>query len=434
MSEKTLYEILDVNFEATQDEISKAYRKIMREHHPDLHPGPEHEEIVRVANHAKSILLDEAKRNDYDKSLLAPEAETLIEDDEEWRPSWGEEETWGETLDDEIIDEPIVENNDFESAPLPNEPMQPVNPAVVPESLINDPVKFSSGFTPSLLAIGLGLISVPVIMLLANVDLTETETLLRNIFALVGIIGGVFLGVKFMNAKMPVFNLTSMLVTYASIFIALFVASYLITGSNIYSMIHPGLLAGLSNILFVPTIIQYFKDRKVLKPKSLKNSNSFGELDGSISAQLIDSELNPLWDAKGLRVFRVKHPSFSHVLMLGNKIAVIKGVDLHAPGVMQWSGPTLMNRYSNNGYTPVLNEHYRNYLEDFLVKLPKTIEVYPFIAVFPKGYMSSALNNNETTIVAGEDLAGLVAESLFNDKATNNVNHSSTVKVLRAVY
>ena len=38
-AQRDFYEVLGVNREATPDEIKKAYRRLARQYHPDLHTG-----------------------------------------------------------------------------------------------------------------------------------------------------------------------------------------------------------------------------------------------------------------------------------------------------------------------------------------------------------------------------------------------------------
>jgi curved DNA-binding protein len=67
MPARDYYEILGVARDATADQIKKAYRKLARQHHPDVNPGDKASEAkFKEAQSAYDVLSDADKRKQYD--------------------------------------------------------------------------------------------------------------------------------------------------------------------------------------------------------------------------------------------------------------------------------------------------------------------------------------------------------------------------------
>jgi len=71
------YEILRVQPHASQQDISRAYRALMRSHHPDLDGGTTPEgELLRIMQ-AFTVLRDPERRAAYDKQRGASSGQTI---------------------------------------------------------------------------------------------------------------------------------------------------------------------------------------------------------------------------------------------------------------------------------------------------------------------------------------------------------------------
>src|ERR1700730_8383114 len=67
MDYKDYYQILGVPKDAPQKAIKSAFRKLARQHHPDVNPGDKAaEEKFKTINEAYEVLSDPQKRKKYD--------------------------------------------------------------------------------------------------------------------------------------------------------------------------------------------------------------------------------------------------------------------------------------------------------------------------------------------------------------------------------
>ena len=71
---RDLYKLLGLPREASQDDIRKAHRKLVRKHHPDAKDGDRSsEERFKEIQQAYEVLSDPDKRREYDKKVRLPE-------------------------------------------------------------------------------------------------------------------------------------------------------------------------------------------------------------------------------------------------------------------------------------------------------------------------------------------------------------------------
>jgi molecular chaperone DnaJ len=66
-NKRDYYEVLGLGRNATEDELKKAYRRLAREHHPDVSGAPGAEERFKEINEAYQVLSDPDKRSAYDR-------------------------------------------------------------------------------------------------------------------------------------------------------------------------------------------------------------------------------------------------------------------------------------------------------------------------------------------------------------------------------
>jgi curved DNA-binding protein CbpA len=72
---KNLYGLLGLSRRASQDDIRREYRRLVREHHPDTNPGdPSAEERFKEIQQAYEVLSNPEKRREYDQRFHASAA------------------------------------------------------------------------------------------------------------------------------------------------------------------------------------------------------------------------------------------------------------------------------------------------------------------------------------------------------------------------
>ncbi|MBV7434709.1 DnaJ domain-containing protein [Cardiobacteriaceae bacterium TAE3-ERU3] len=72
MVKETFYDVLGVPQDASDAEIKKAYRKLVRKYHPDVSKDPNADEMTSKINQAYNTLKNKDKRAEYDEMLRNP--------------------------------------------------------------------------------------------------------------------------------------------------------------------------------------------------------------------------------------------------------------------------------------------------------------------------------------------------------------------------
>lgn len=67
----TYYDLLGIDGEAGRQDISDAYRANVARYHPDINNAPNAERMTVLLNDAKSVLLDDSLRREYDAFVFS---------------------------------------------------------------------------------------------------------------------------------------------------------------------------------------------------------------------------------------------------------------------------------------------------------------------------------------------------------------------------
>jgi len=66
--QEDLYNILEVNKDASKEDIKKSYKKLSKKHHPDISKEPDAQKKFAIISCAYAIISDQDKRKKYDKT------------------------------------------------------------------------------------------------------------------------------------------------------------------------------------------------------------------------------------------------------------------------------------------------------------------------------------------------------------------------------
>lgn len=340
--EPTYYDILGIGRDASETDVKRAARRLMRENHPDHGGDPL---VAARINEAAEILANPKARADYDTLLdRGPEEPvSTVPDPETFEDSWGAEEQW----DEETIDAPTDET-----------PGQDATDSPGPSPTRNGGQKLTKVRTLSTATILY--LWLPCLVLVAVLAIRHGETTAPIAGLLLGVVAGMIIHQKFSRKPMSTYGL--------------WIGDALLLILVVLTIAHPGSVSAIDTGL-VTGIVTLFAtwagagrakahrhNEQIIKSKALKQD---GTIFGPGSPEPLAERLQQaLWQImahpsfRAARGFQNNDPrkTFQKALLLGKKVVFIRPVYIDARGMTQpqayWSGHNMFvtDRANPNGF------------------------------------------------------------------------------------
>lgn len=432
---KTHYETIGVDQDASAEEIRAAYRRQIRQVHPDV-AGPDGAPRAAELSAAYAVLSRPDLRREYDETLRSGPEGAVRQEPVDEEPAWGVPSDWdegkpaseppgGEALDDAIVEE--------DPDPGTGRPFDwAVEPGRSPaEVQVRHPARHL------LLLAVVGLLVVAGAVLFSWLSWTSAAIWGRQQTVAAAAIGGA-LGVLIgfgLHHRIPIRPVPAA-----------------IGAPVIVMMIEIGLQPpwlGVTRVgyafvlgLAVAMVIQ---DRlaaqrrlnAVLPLKLLRRNNVFGPAPGDTGSELLERSCDPLYNLPGLRMIRTPAPDalFTHAFVCGSKVALVRALVADA-GQFRWSGPTLFREGPDGWPTEVLRGPYDEFLRRSPQRFGRRTAVRSWIVVFsPDGaavhQVPDPLMPSVTAAVQGIDAIG---RYLVENNEIALVDHRRLVDAAEALY
>lgn len=446
MSTTTHYEVLGVAQDATAEDITRAYRRFARTHHPDI-ADPQAAQTFAAGNLAHDVLSNPDARAAYDNELrnpTPPADETPVDD-------WFEDSGWDDT--DEPLDVPV---EDVTPPPVPPQPTpqpgtpgppsgagsgsqakstpQPANTNDAAEPV--DPTVVDNVPHPSITAAaGILAATPPAVIGLGTINITQA--------LLIGVAGVVLAAAVFLwqhtqkRSKPVTMPLRSTPPAVGAI--ALLAATATAIASTrtenaaafIASLI-PALFAGALTGDATHVIHQ---DRRIFKKKDLREYNRFGSPPPGAAAALVNRAIEPaLWENRAIKVVQSAEPNafFSHALINGTTITLLRGV-ASGDGYYQWSGASLLRETPTDGLVEVLSGDYATALRRIRRTVPAATFTPYVVVVSPRGHVTLPNTINPTSSTPGVVDATDLLATLQAQEHARTVSRTVMTATVRAM-
>lgn len=394
------YRTLGVDPDATGEEIRRAYRTLIRRHHPDV-AGPSSAGVAADLSVAYQVLSDGDRRRAYDSDLSSPDQDVDAAEDG-FTDTWGEEGSWGaDPVEDSVVADAVID--DLGDEPVPPPPAPPsrrprwvfwrravttaaVDPAGARTWPWSGPYPPPEFVYPGVRRRQVVVLGVP-LLLLAGVPaaVTAEQDPLGAVLVLIvlGAFVGVLLGMRSNKGRRWMSRPRVMRA------VAVVIGVLLVLG--IFTEQSPSSRAvALTGVAFWIGLVwmQLVKAQRrldgVVPIASLKVHNMFGRLPGGVAADALDRDLAVFYDLPAMRMVRIEQPGhpFSHLLIVGARAAFVRAV--RAPGGRyRWSGPSLLLEQSGTYPQEVMTGPFAQVIRDVGVRLGEGVQLRSWLVVYP---------------------------------------------------
>lgn len=369
----TYYDTLGVAPDAPAEDIKRAFRRLLREHHPDL-AGPAGEAMSARVSEAYDVLSTPDRREAYDRSLSgedqAPPPDPWA--DEDYNDAWGQEEDWGDpvpepqpqTWTEEVLDDEITDEHPASTVEAPPSTPQPAPTsqkgrwplAAYPQARYRTPTMLLPiwGGLAAVWTI-LGLIATWTATLPAEIATNQAKGIALAIAAGLGLILGGMAAPRAFKSK-P-WTLRGAITEGVAVFVltvAVGIAASVLLGPKqavLTGAAQVGLALFTGMLLLGHTLGVQKRLNRSIPAGALRKNNIYGSLPGGVAADLLNTDLAQFFDIPTLRMFRPgdEGAPFSHGLIVGDRLALVRAVQGNG-GTYRWSGPSLLCQESVSGF------------------------------------------------------------------------------------
>lgn len=445
--EKTHYEVLGVADDASRDEIKRASRHLMQQHHPDRGGDPT---MAARINAAMAVLSDPTKRQEYDEFLRTggENDEPETPDPDSYKDEWGAADEWADYGEEEALD---IEVED----PTPPAPEPPSPPSSAPEDpqghleSEEPPEKATRVRTALWRGLMVGLLPAVALNLVVYAESYFVTAAAESwlLFPAIGTAVG-FLAPLVLRRRLPQTPRSQVSIAAMTASIVLVIALAFIAPAN------PLLIPALQTLVatsagmwvLVTNAAHHQLAERIISSKGLRTDRTmFGPSSGDTSGELLTSTL---WNCmarpemQAARGFQTADTTnhFTKAVLLGNRLALVRPVFIPDNLLPQqsprlyWSPPSLFLAAPSGVPSPLLRLDLTDYRASFKT-LAGDLTLGEFVVVYTTPHSPAialpADDPQMPTLVTGHEAPDAICAFLLGEKdPPRHVDHISAANAL----